>query len=490
MINILISSHVDINAASMYPGNTPLHLAVRMKNQLAVKLLIQLDAKLIIDHEDNTPADLAIRQGDLSTYLILHKAYNLPIKNLLAFQADSHIDQTALDYSIFTEAVETGDVSKVKLILQKFKKTDLKLLKNLLVEENYLGLPPLSVAIRKNYPQLFKLLLRFGANPNALTNRNASLFHETDVIAYKESHSKKMFVDLLSRGADIFTEGKSKLWSSIIRNKKYDFLIFMLKEWKNRNTKSKFEYEVKKSGELSRKLDAGYNHTPVSTGLFDVICEIITYFPTSAAFLEMFFIFGFDIHCKDKNNDTLITYLASKKFLINRFYIDYFWKKGANFNWKFINCDYALIIAKRSVDMKALDSGLLVATKNKNSKLVDCLIKIPDINFGVVDKDQNTLLHIAVETGNLCHLEEFLAQGINPNIQNKKGITPLMLAISRNNIAASKLLIKEKLDLNLVDSMKKTVWAYTGMIQSEKDRSEIRNLITCHHISNLPLYKT
>lgn len=466
IITFLASVGASINAASIFKGNTSLHHAVRMKNATVVEFLIQNGAKLIKDAEGNTPFDLAKLHSDPKIHHILKKFYKLPsINSYLPPMDQFSLDESRLDDSVLAKSVEAGNTEKVKSLLPNFFATDPDYLAKIFVKENSKGLSPLAIAVRYNYPEILKLLVTYGANPNAPTSRNIPMFHETYSNEYMKSHSKIMFLELLRAGADIFIEDKkSNLWNSIIVNKNYDLLILLLKEWSDRNKKAQLEHEVKEeldSKELSRKKIVSTDHQIVSTGLFNVIYECINAHPSYFAFIEMFFIFGFNIHSKDKNGDTLVTYLAQKDIFKNRSYIDYFFKKGANFN---------LVNTKK-------DCPLLLAVRNRNPEILDNLIRIPGIDLRVQDRNQNSLLHIAVETGNLNHLNKLLIAGVNPNLQNNSGMTPLMLAISKNNLPAIKILLKTKNNFELEDHEGNSTLMHAALMKNDQERSEILDLI-------------
>ena len=71
---------------------------------------------------------------------------------------------------------------------------------------------------------------------------------------------------------------------------------------------------------------------------------------------------------------------------------------------------------------------------------------------------EDTMLHLAAYFDFEGKITEYLLnQGLDPNIRNKNGITPLMYAIERNNTKTAKLFIKAKnLNVNEKDTHNKT----------------------------------
>lgn len=77
---------------------------------------------------------------------------------------------------------------------------------------------------------------------------------------------------------------------------------------------------------------------------------------------------------------------------------------------------------------------LRLAVKHNKPKNILCLLEIPEIDLTEVDEDNNTCLHYATDMNN-TELAEMLAckRPETVNLQNKEGLTPMMLAVLNDN---------------------------------------------------------
>uniref|UniRef100_A0A3B4ZY75 Ankyrin repeat and EF-hand domain containing 1 n=1 Tax=Stegastes partitus TaxID=144197 RepID=A0A3B4ZY75_9TELE len=89
------------------------------------------------------------------------------------------------------------------------------------------------------------------------------------------------------------------------------------------------------------------------------------------------------------------------------------------------------------------------------------------VNIGVENlinltepKDGTGALHVAVSTNNHDLVDFFLSHGANPNIQDKKGQTPIMMAAELGNHTIVALLAKNQADMRLLDAEGKGVLFY------------------------------
>ncbi|WGJ62752.1 ankyrin repeat domain-containing protein [Wolbachia endosymbiont of Frankliniella intonsa] len=96
---------------------------------------------------------------------------------------------------------------------------------------------------------------------------------------------------------------------------------------------------------------------------------------------------------------------------------------------------------------------LSVAIKNGHKKIVELLLSIEGINVNIGDKIGNTPLHIAAITGRKEIARLLLAKGADANIKNLSGDTPLQIAEIIEN---STVFMLEK-DTNSVLLVKKGV---------------------------------
>ena len=83
-----------------------------------------------------------------------------------------------------------------------------------------------------------------------------------------------------------------------------------------------------------------------------------------------------------------------------------------------------------------------------NEKIIEDLKKVSDPNFQ--DRQGTSYLHIACQGHYLDAIEALLDMGANPNINNKRGLSPIMSAIGRineRNPMILELMLKHGLDL-------------------------------------------
>lgn len=89
-------------------------------------------------------------------------------------------------------------------------------------------------------------------------------------------------------------------------------------------------------------------------------------------------------------------------------------------------------------------SPLLKACLNNKLPIIRLLITYPTLQVNQVNKEGNTALHIAANKKSSIMAELLLnSSGINPNIYNKSGLTPLMIAIEKNHLDFIKQLIND-----------------------------------------------
>jgi ankyrin repeat protein len=85
----------------------------------------------------------------------------------------------------------------------------------------------------------------------------------------------------------------------------------------------------------------------------------------------------------------------------------------------------------------------------------DCLAALLEYNpaLDIVDNYSDTALHCIAKDTPLAFIKRLLNAGANPEILNKQGYTPLSVAISKQNIAAAKYLIKRRVMLDFTDGL-------------------------------------
>lgn len=100
---------------------------------------------------------------------------------------------------------------------------------------------------------------------------------------------------------------------------------------------------------------------------------------------------------------------------------------------------------------------LQMAVKFNNQKMVKITL-----DAGVTLDKPNYPLHLAIKNKNIEIVKFLLEAKVNPNKQNDKGETPLLLTVKQNNLAMTDLLLKYGADVNkVINDQNETVIFYT-----------------------------
>ncbi|MGZ6250698.1 MAG: ankyrin repeat domain-containing protein [Candidatus Chromulinivorax sp.] len=94
---------------------------------------------------------------------------------------------------------------------------------------------------------------------------------------------------------------------------------------------------------------------------------------------------------------------------------------------------------------------------NNYEDFVSTLQEFPDFNIDIQDQNGSSILHYAVsfnEDGETQFIKEILNRNANINIENFKGMTPLLEALYNENIKLAEFLINNKADTNIDDTNK------------------------------------
>ncbi|CAL9692162.1 unnamed protein product [Knipowitschia caucasica] len=113
--------------------------------------------------------------------------------------------------------------------------------------------------------------------------------------------------------------------------------------------------------------------------------------------------------------------------------------------------------------MEVLQIYKLIQCIHKNDKLqIETQLKYgPDNLINLTEpKDGIGVLHVAVEANNLELVSFLLSHEAVPNVQNKKGVTPVMMAAQLGNHDIVALLAEHQADMTLLDSEGKGVLFY------------------------------
>lgn len=163
---ILLAAGADINARS-YENEAPLHLAAEGGHAEMIRFLLEHDAYPgILSRGNGSALHYAAATGSLSAVEALVGAG-------LDVNAQDISGRTPLHYAVEQNAVELTD-----FLIEKGAETELYGRGYGIHDAARVLCTPLHVAARFSYPAVVKLLLKHGADPNALDSVGATPLHE------------------------------------------------------------------------------------------------------------------------------------------------------------------------------------------------------------------------------------------------------------------------------------------------------------------------
>ena len=128
-------------------------------------------------------------------------------------------------------------------------------------------------------------------------------------------------------------------------------------------------------------------------------------------------------------------------------------------------------------------SSLLWAAYLNRAELIDSLLQQPNVDVNAKDKRGNTALHHAVcslPAGNAIMPKLLAAPGILLNEENRKGMTPIIMAAAWHRIEAVQMLAAaDEVDLDVRDgqtgaSLEDIAWNNPNMLQVLKKARQRR----------------
>ncbi|XP_030630269.1 KN motif and ankyrin repeat domain-containing protein 2 [Chanos chanos] len=130
-------------------------------------------------------------------------------------------------------------------------------------------------------------------------------------------------------------------------------------------------------------------------------------------------------------------------------------------------------------------AALTPADSPEDIKVVQQLMQLGDVNARVGQVGQ-TALHLAVRHGRLPIVRLLLEQGANPNVQDRAGTTPLIIACDRGHTEIVKVLLQNAdCDVNLTDKGGRSALSLatqasrTDIVDLLKGRTETRTSDKC-----------
>jgi ankyrin repeat protein len=107
---------------------------------------------------------------------------------------------------------------------------------------------------------------------------------------------------------------------------------------------------------------------------------------------------------------------------------------------------YTIDLIKSSISINHQDkngwTALVYSIVYNNYRAFTALLEHRDIDFDVVDKEGNSVIHLLIKMNQLESLKKVIEKKANINIVNKFGYSPIDLALMTKNVPITKLLIK------------------------------------------------
>ncbi|XP_045500765.1 uncharacterized protein LOC123698224 [Colias croceus] len=86
---------------------------------------------------------------------------------------------------------------------------------------------------------------------------------------------------------------------------------------------------------------------------------------------------------------------------------------------------------REAIEFLHADKDLLIAAETGNDQLLEIILRRTDTHIQEMDHLGRNALHLAVCSGNIRAVEILLKAGVNPNIKDSVGMTPLSLCLMR-----------------------------------------------------------
>ncbi|WP_300721395.1 ankyrin repeat domain-containing protein, partial [uncultured Brachyspira sp.] len=359
--------------------------------------------------------------------------------------------------SYFNEAIEKKDIKIVKLLFPQINDE-----KNILKDNN-----PLYLAVKDKNTEMVESLLsqQKNININAIDINMKTLLH----LAIEKNNMEMVQLLLSQPGIDINAED----------SRGYTPLHLAIEK----NNREMVQLLLSQPGiDINAEDSRGY--TPLHLAVDEKNMEIAQLLLSQQ---ELY------ININAKNNyDCTPLYLAVKNKhieMINLLLLQpdvQIYSENLNnpFVLAIINKSYEIIkllipelntidINTSKKDENIMNILLIWAVKHKNKKIVQLLLKQPGIDVNINDNNGYTPLHLAVDEKNMKMIRLLLSQpGINMNAKDNNGDTPLHLAVVNGRMDIIRELLKlPDIDINAKDNNGDTPlhWAvvkeYTDIVQ-------------------------
>ncbi len=441
LLELFLKHKSEINTRN-YRGDTPLHSAVINNWQEGVITLLAAGAcKNMTNAAGQTALSLA--------HSLCHRSIE---RILCAYPSQCSVPFVKIEFrkappcnpveDLFN-AIEWNQPEEIEFLLQHNPN------RSLLSSSNFWGNTPLTYATKKNRTDICRILLAYGAPINRRDRDNKSAL----LYAIEEKNYNTVLL-LLEHGGQVnemYHDGRISPLKHAIERKALDIFKLLLNHGADVQ-KNNIIHDATKEGK-SDYLELLLRHgAPINRG--DSHRQTPLMVAASYGYrncVELLLNHGADIHQKDWNGKNALAYALENH---HTSLINLFLKAGANLP---INSEKELTsylndaiisnhdelshkLLEASVD---IDEGkpLLTAIKYNRTKIIEELITC-GANVHLSDSDHNNVIHYAIEQNNIPLVCFFIHAGVSVNTKNKRGITPLIKALRKNNEKLAIILIK------------------------------------------------
>lgn len=469
LIGYLIEKGADVNQ----PSNTkyPLHIAIDQNNLPAVKLLIEKGALVNASGFYNTIEHAIMKESkDIVEYLLtkgaevnkkntigrnpLHLALSL---NHYQFEIVTLLINHGADIHARDDDGQTplhlANVEVARLLLERGADVDAR---------DSRGNTPLILAVNsRECLDLVKLLLSYGADPNAIDNADMNVLFN---FCQGSDYNMQTFKMLVDAGADIF---------HIKQDEKLSLLHIMYHprshELQNELIKI-MEFLIQKGLDINQ--DSGLG-TPLAINAYWGHEKVVDFLLQNGATISKI---------TEKEDTPLHTAMYSelrpylvKTLLDNGVSINAQNKLGDTPLHIFIDrnpypkeevFEILLLLKQYGADFSIKNNEgltpLLIAAKQSNVKIVKYLLDVCGANSNETDAEGNSALHIAVKR-NYYDMVYILLNRTSIISTNHAGQTPLHVAVQDDAIQLIPIiyfLLSKSIDINAVDNDGKTALDY------------------------------
>ncbi|XP_050409060.1 putative ankyrin repeat protein RF_0381 [Patella vulgata] len=418
----LIKAGLEINLQNKL-GETSLYLATKYRNGCAVKILLNTNGcdVNLSDKKGITPLLLAVEQNDIEIFKLLHH-HGATVKK-----------QNSREMSVLHLAIQNGNAGIVDILLYNHG-CDVNL-------SDKVGVTPLLLAVEQNEIEIVTLLQTHGADVNKQNSRGMSPLH----LAIKKG--SKHIVDILlnNHSCDVNLSDKEGITPLLLAVEQNEIEIVTLLQIhgadvnkQNSRGMSPLHLAIKKGSK--HIVDILLNDHSCDVNLSDkegITPLLLAVNIRNTELIKRLLEHGVDVNKLDDDGRSAICYC--------------FRDHGLSY-WRFFSFhEYTIEI------LKLLESfGMEFRTQNRGNKLVKNILKIDKIeyfqhlvdsnkiDYDDIDENGDNILHLLARELNIDTISRsvFLNdEGVDVNLINSAGDTPLMVAAVFNNVPYMKALL-------------------------------------------------